>query len=223
MFNYTCLILTHKNKASGKVLTPHLEVFKQNNPQCNVHIVVGEDHAQGKRYNWRNGDQPLRKWWLENSNLVATENVAVIEWDTLVNCELPAIPEQFDLVGAQYMKEPFHLRGKWRRRSQEDAKWTPDNWWWWREIPRLELNDGERACALVSLGCFLMRRSVLDAVCKKRWDKAYSKNIISEMRFPTAASIEGVRIGQIDLPFVHHSTMTYTGEKQIYHPIKQAQ
>ena len=221
--NYTCLVLTHKDKASGKILTPHLEVFKQNNPNCDVYIIVGEDHPKGKRYNWHNGDQPLRRWWLKNSNLVATKNIAVIEWDTLVNCKLPEIPDHLDLVAAQYLEEPIHLRGNWNPKQTIDPTWTQDNWWWWGEVPRLELQENERAIGLVSFGCFLMRRYVIDAVCKKRWDKAYSRNICNELRFPTAASIEGARVGQIDLPFVHHSTMTFTNEKQIYHPIKQAQ
>lgn len=219
MPNYTCLILTHKDK-HGKVLLPHLDVLKEKNPDVDVHVVVGADHPKGKRYNWRNGDQPLRKWWLENSNLVTTENVAVIEWDTLVNCEFPEIPEGFDLVGAQYLQEPLHLRGSWRRKSAEDPTWKEENWWWWREIPRLELQEGDRAVGLVSLGCFLMKRWVLDAVCKNRWDKAYKRDIISEMRFPTIAAIEGAKVGELHLPFVHHSKMTYTGKEGIFHPIK---
>lgn len=222
MSNYTCLILTHKDKF-GEVLLPHMNILKANNSGINIHVVVGEDHPQGKRYNWRNGDQPLRKWWLENSGLATTENIAVIEWDTLVNCQLPEIPKEFDLVGAQYLQEPLHLRGKWQRKSAKDPTWQEENWWWWREIPRLELQEGERAIGLVSLGCFLMKRWVLDAVCKNRWDKTYQRDIISELRFPTIAHLEGAKIGEINLPFVHHLEMTYTGEKEIYHPIKSMQ
>ncbi len=222
MQNYTCLISTHKDKR-GNILIPHLDILKANNPNIDIHIIIGEDHPKGKVYNWRNGDQPLRKWWKENHHLVNTTNVAVIEWDTLVNCQLPNIPDGLDLVAAQYLQEPFHLRHKWVRKSAEDPTWKEENWWWWREIPRLELQENERAIGLVSLGCFFMKRWVLDAVAKNKWDKVYNKDIISEMRFPTIAQIEGAKVGQIDLPFVHHSKMTYTGEKAIYHPIKQPQ
>ena len=222
MQSYTCLILTHKDKR-GHVLTPHLEFLKNSNPDIDIHIVVGEDHPSGKKYNWRNGDQPLRKWWKENSNKVKTSCVAAIEWDTLVNCKLPDIPDHLDLVAAQYLEEPVHLRGKWKPKQSIDPTWKKDNWWWWEEIPRLELTPDKAAKGLVSLGCYFMRSWVLDLVCKEEWDKLYSKDIISEMRFPTIAHIEGARVGEIHLPFVHHSTMTYTGEKAIYHPIKQLQ
>lgn len=202
---------------------PHLTTLKANNPNLEVHVIVGEDHPSGKRYNWRNGDQPLRKWWIENSRLVSGSDIAVIEWDTLVNCKLPPIPDGFDLVAKQYFEEPKHLRGQWERKRSIDPTWTQDNWWWWQEIPRLNLLPEQEAKGLVSLGCYFMKRWVLDAISKDKWNALYSKDIISEMRFPTIANIEGAKIGEIELPFVHHSTMTYTGEKQIYHPIKQAQ
>jgi len=221
--SYTVLILTHLDKETNKILLPHFKWICKTNPDADVKIIIGEDSPMGKRYNWKNGDQPLRKWWKENHHLVNTTNVAVIEWDTLVNCKLPDIPEGFDLVGAQYMQEPFHLRSKWIRKSAEDPTWKEENWLWWREIPRLELKENERAIGLVSLGCFLMKRWVLDAVAKNQWDKVYNKDIISEMRFPTIAAIEGAKVGKIHLPFVHHCKMTYTGEKEIYHPIKETQ
>ena len=76
----TVLILTHKG-TDGKPLTPHLEWLKRTNPDADVRIVVGEDSPHGKRYNWKNGDQPLRQWWQDNGHTVESDIVHVIEWE----------------------------------------------------------------------------------------------------------------------------------------------
>jgi hypothetical protein len=220
MSDYTCLLLTHIDKNSGEVLLPHLDYFKKNNPNVKVFIIIGEDSHRGKRYNWKNADQPLRKWWKENGHTVKTENVAVIEWDTLITCSLPDIPEGFDLVGKQMFVENIQIRNQWTPLPMAHPNWSNDNWYWWPDIPKLELTEGETAVGLISFGAFFMRRFVLDLICKPRWDHIYEKSIQNELRFPSIVSVEGGRVGEIKLPFVHHSTMTYTHEKEIYHPIK---
>lgn len=221
MSNYTCLILTHVDKKNGEILTPHLNFFIENNQDVDVFVVVGEDSSRGKRYNWRNADQSLRKWWLSNGFRVKTKYVAVIEWDTLVNKSLPDIPREFDLVGKWVLKEPKHLNGVFFPKRMCDPEWNQDHWYWWPEIKRLGLGETQTAYGLVSFGCLLMRRWVLDSICDQRWDDVYKKDIVSELRFPSVAAAQGARIGIIALPYVHHSTMEYTNEQEIYHPIKK--
>jgi hypothetical protein len=220
--NYTCLILTHVNKTTGELLLPHLLPLLKNNPKMSVHVVIGEDHPFGKRYNWRNADQALRKWWIENGSLVATNCVAIIEWDTLVNCAFPEIPFNLDLVGKQMFVEPLHLKNQWVRKRMSDLDWHQDYWYWWGEIPKLKLMLSERAVGLISLGCFLTKKWVLDSIARPQWDEAYRQDIISELRLPTIASIEGARIGEINLPFVDYNAMIFSGEKEIFHPIKES-
>jgi hypothetical protein len=213
---YTVLILTHLDE-SGHPLLPHLKwlieydvriIFKENDPKFN------------KTYYWKNGDQPLREWWIKNGDTVKNENIAVIEWDTLITCPLPKIPEEFDLVGKQMFIENKQIKNKWKPLPMAHPNWTNDNWYWWPDIPKLELSEYETAVGLISFGAFFMKRFVLDLICKPRWDHIYEKSIQNELRFPTIAGVEGTRIGEIDLPFVDFRTMEYQDIPGIYHPIK---
>ncbi len=219
----TVLILTHRDKETKEVLLPHIDWLKKTNPDVDIKVIVSEDAPEGKRYNWKNGDQPLRKWWLENRKTVSSEVIAVIEWDTFVSRELPSLPDSLDLAGKQVFFENPKIRNKWERKIMEDPGWHSDNWWWWPEIPRLDLLENEKATGLISFGAFFMRRWVLDSICKPRWDEVYKKDIVSELRFPSIAGVEGARVGEIHLPFVEWHETALGDEPGIYHGIKKQQ
>lgn len=219
---YTVLILTHLDE-NGYPLLPHLKWLFKSNPLSDVRIIFKEnDVNHNKKYYWKNGDQPLRKWWIENGDTVKNENIVVIEWDTLITSSLPKIPENFDLVGKQMFIENKQVRNKWKPLPMAHPYWTNDNWYWWPDIPKLELSEFETAVGLISFGAFFMKRFVLDLICKPRWDSIYEKSIQNELRFPTIASIEGARVGEINLPFVHFQKMEYQNIPGIYHPIKKS-
>jgi hypothetical protein len=217
---YTILILTHVDKNTGDVLLPHLKWIGKTNPEIDTRIIVGEDSPLGKKYNWKNGDQPLRKWWKEHCHTIKTDNVAVVEWDTLIGCKLPDIPEEFDLVGGLVMRENPSLRGKWKPKLMGDPTWSEDCWYWWGDIPMLQIKSDERAIGLVSFGALFMRKWVLDVVCDERWDQAYLSSIQNELRFPTIASVEGARVGTIELPFVSWTNVSVGDIPGIYHSVK---
>ncbi len=200
----TVLILTHQDK-QGFPLLPHIKHLKGSNPNAEVHIIVGEDSPHGKRYNWKNGDQPLRKWWKENSPKVTTPIIHVIEWDTLVTGPLPELPEYLDLAGRELMLPGVNNR-----------------WVWFREAHKMQLQEGESPCGLVSFGCFVMRRKVLDAVCKTRWDTVYEDSIQNELRFPTVAKTEGFKIGEVFLPFVRWTEYPVGMIPGVYHAVKDS-
>lgn len=153
----------------------------------------------------------MRKWWKENGQNIQSEIIYIIEWDTLVTSVLPPLPDHFDLVGKQVIRENPSLRGKWVTKWMKDPKWTDENWCWWSHIPKLELQEDETAVGLISFGFFVTRKWVLDTICHEKWDSIYEKNIQNELRFPTVAHLEGARIGEIDLPFVDHGRMKYRG------------
>jgi len=214
------LILTHRN-SMGIPLLPHYEWLVKYNADLDIHIIIGEDSLYGKEYNWKNGDMPLRKWWKNNKEKVIGQGILVIEWDALVACKIPELPDELDLASKWYFEEPFEDRYNWKKKSMTDPSWTPNNWWWWPEIPKLKLKEDQRAVGLVSLGCFFLKRWVLDAVCKEEWDHLYEDSIISEMRFPTIASIEGAKIGEIPLPNVSYKEVEIGKYEGIYHGIKK--
>lgn len=183
-------------------------------------MIVGDNSPFGPKYNWKNGDQPLRRWWSAHSCQVRGDVIAIVEWDTLVATRWPDLPDHLDLAGKQMFTENKAFRNRWQRKTMADPTWHPDNWYWWPEIPLLDLAEHETAIGLISFGCFLARRWVLDAICKPRWDQAYSRSIQNELRFPTAAYNEGARVGEIPLPQVSFTTVTVGPNEAIYHGIK---
>lgn len=197
------LILTHIDKASNSIKLPHIDWIEKTNPGTNVNVIVGEDSELGVVDNWRNGDRPLRKWWIENSHTIKTPIVHVIEWDTLVGGPLPELPSHLDLAGRELM-----LPGM--------------PWQWWADVPSLNLNEDESPVGLVSFGAFVMRREVLDAVCDPRWDEAYENSIQNELRFPTIASVSGFNVGEAHLPFIryHYYPIAENPLAGIYHGVK---
>ena len=94
-------------------------------------------------------------------------------------------------------------------------------WIWFREADKLGLRDGEKPCGLVSFGAFVMRRGVLDAVCRPRWDAVYADSIQNELRFPSVAAAEGFRVGEVFLPFVRWTKVKVGEVAGIYHSVKQ--
>ena len=215
----TVLVLTHIDQATKMVKQPHLIHLMKSNPQADIRLVAGPDSALGKSDNWRNGDRPLRNWWREHGHAVTSPTVAVIEWDTLVLAPIPELPAGLDLVGAMCVKrrsgDPLP-----RPRKMEDPDWTPASWWWWQDMRYLPLQPGDVAIGLVSFGCYLMRRQVLDSICSPQWDAVYGTSVQNEIRFPTIAGLAGFSVGEIPLPNIHHNQMKFEGQPGIYHPIK---
>jgi hypothetical protein len=218
----TIIILTHIDPESGKPKLPHIENIYKHNPQSDVRIIVDRDSSKGKEYYWKNGDKSLRKWWKMNCNSVMSEEIIIVEWDTLIDDVLPNMPKEFDLVGYKKIEENLKTRGKCVRKWMKDPTWKNENWWWWPDISEMELDENTSAVGLISFGFYMTRKWVLDSVCNSKWDKIYKKSIQNELRFPTIAKLEGARIGEIDLPFVHHKEMKYQNISGIYHPIKEA-
>lgn len=205
------LIMAHGSPPS----LPHIDQLKSSNPRTPLHVIVGADSGNGKAYDWKNSDQQLRAWWKGESERVAGEVVAILEWDTLVEKQLPDLPDDMDLAGATVIRRSSPKPK--RRTPMLHPDWTPENWWWWREEILLE---GLVGVGLVSFGCMVIRRKFLDAVCEQRWDSVFSKSIQNELRFPSVVQGCGGRIGQIDLPGVIHKETKRTGDHGIWHAIK---
>jgi hypothetical protein len=210
------LLLTHKENGSLKL--PHLDSLRQSNPNSIIHIIEGEDSGKGKRYDWKNSDVKLRNWWIKNKKIVKSETLAVIEWDTLITCELPHIPKEYDLVSAKMMESP-KKGSRPKKLTMNHPNWTSDSWFWWGELPLLGLKYGDEAVGLVSFGFYLMKASVLESVSDKKWDDVYKKSIQNELRFPTVAKLSGHTIGEIELPFVRHDDVSVECNSGIFHSV----
>jgi hypothetical protein len=216
----TILILTHIDPITKAAKLPHIEHIYKHNLDVDVRIIADRRANKSKEYLWKNGDVPLRKWWRNYGETVKSDVVVIIEWDTLINGVLPILPKDLDLVGYKIIKENLSMRGNWKPKRMVNESWSDENWCWWEDIPKLNLTDDVPAVGLLSFGFYMVRRWVLDSICDPKWDYAYEKSIQNELRFPTIAQLEGARIGEINLPYVHHKEMIYQNKPGIYHPIK---
>ena len=91
-----------------------------------------------------------------------------------------------------------------------------DNWGWFKIY---KLPDGMEKCGLVSFGFYLMRRDVLDSICLTQWDELYSKDMISELRFPSIAHSSGYKVGAISLQNCSHGDVKVGKKRGIYHSV----
>jgi hypothetical protein len=221
----TILLMTYKDHKTGQIKLPHLSALKDSNPTADIHIIEGQDSGYGKHYDWKNSDQQLRNWWKLNSNSVHSDEISIIEWDTLITCELPKLSDNLDLASKTALFENISLR-KTRSRNMikrmRDPAWTSDYWMWWNEVPMLELQDNQQAVGLVSFGFYATRKWVLDKIVDSKWDKIFNKSIQNELRFPTIASLCGAKVGEIILPFVEFDDIIPQEQPGIYHGVNQA-
>ena len=212
----TILLMTHE--VDGQPLAPHLPAIERSNPDATVHLVIGEESPNGKRDSWKNSDRALRRWWFKHCHEVQGDMIHVIEYDTLIEVPLPDMPDEADMLGALVMSRRADAP-RCARRVMRDPDWTPDNWWWWHELPMLNLPVG---WGLVSFGFMPMRRWVLDAIADERWTGHYARNIQNELRTPSIAAACGARIQQMMQLGVSHTTVTPSGPPGIWHAVKEA-
>jgi hypothetical protein len=211
--------MTHFDQKIKTVKLPHKQALLKSNPDIDLHIIVGEDSKYGKFYDWKNSDQQLRKWLKTNIDIIKYDHIAIIEWDTLITCDLPRLPDNLDLASKYLLVENTKLRNKTISKSMRNQTWSKDNWMWWREVDLLELNDDRPAIGLVSFGFYLIRKWVLQNICEDRWDRVFAKSIQNELRFPTIASLCGASIGSLDLPFVEFYDVKPQQHPGIYHGV----
>lgn len=197
----TCIVMTY-----GDVGSPHLDSLRESNPDVEVHVATSPETGESREILWRNSDRFLRKWWQENSEKVEGGTLYMLEWDTLVTCPLPAMPEDLNLVssGLTYMKpwKPPH-------RDPRERAWK-----------LLGLPDGSEVVQMGTFGFFIVRRSVMDAIADAKWDAAFAADASNEGRFPTIAAAIGAKMGVIRLPNVHYFHPPVVSGPGIYHPVK---
>lgn len=212
------LLMTHRDK-DGNPKLPHLEALTNSNPQVKIHIIIGEDPPGVTReYLWKNSDIVLRDWWKLNGKNVG-ENIFLCEWDTLVTCKLPPIPDKLDLAG----KQLINFTGKiYPKKYMRDPEWTDEHWMWWKDLDLMPFWKMLNPCGLISFGAFFVRRRVMDSISHKQWDEAFKMSIQNELRFPTVARFSGYRVGEIDLPNVEFHDVIPLDIPGIYHgvPVK---
>lgn len=211
------IIMTHLEGGEPKL--PHLDELKRSNPDLEVHVCVGRENGRSKRHHWKNSDRELRHFWQENGHRVRGAIVLVIEWDTLIEVEIPELPDGLDLAGAMVFREDFLKRKGNSYRLMSDPRWSPSAWLWFQEAPRLGL--GSFPCVgLVSFGFMLVDRICLDWISLDRWDVAFEKSLQNELRFPSIAAFMGARVGEIPLPGVNHCETEPGEESGIWHSVK---
>ena len=214
------LLMTYIDKQTNQPKLPHLDHLRRSNPNTQIHIIIGKDSGYGKSYDWKNSDQQLRFWLKENIDTIESEQVCIIEWDTLVTKPIPDLPEALDLASKTCLFKKKGVRPMPFKRMR-DPTWTSENWMWWREIPLLDLGPTDQAVGLVSFGFYHTRKWVLQKILDGRFDKVFERSIQNELRFPTIAKLCGASVGEIYLPNVEFDDVEAKSEPGIYHGVNQ--
>ena len=212
------ILMTYIDKISNKPKLPHIDHIKKSNPNSQIHIVIGKDSGYGKYYDWKNSDQQLRLWLKENIDKIGSDQVAIIEWDTLITKSIPDLPETLDLASKTCLFKKIGVPPLPFKRMR-DPMWTSENWMWWREIPLLDLESTDQAIGLISFGFYHTRKWVLEKILDVRFDKIFGQSIQNELRFPTVAGLCGAKVGGINLPFLEFYDVKPQKYPGIYHGV----
>lgn len=202
MFNWTIINTSHRD-------FPHIDYLKKTNPQAQI-ICANIGGILSPKMSYQNSDMLIRNWLIKNFSYIDNSNIAIFEWDTLCNMELPT---NIELTNEILVKESISY-----------AKHP--SWFWFKDIDKLG-EYKEYAHGLQPLGVILIDKESLSQILDQRFDKIFNTSIFSELRLPTVLNSLRVTIKQINddrFKFIrtHPAFDSEITEISlgIYHPIK---
>lgn len=204
MYNWTIINTSHNNNF------PHKEYLYKHNPKAQI-IFADIKSSLSPKNGYYNSDRLIRNWLKNNYSSIINTNVAIFEWDTLCNMELPTTIK---------LDNEIMVRNSIPYNNNKD-------WYWFKYKTNLgEFSDFVHG--LQPLGVLLIDRNSLKKILDTKFDAIFNQHIFSELRFPTVANYLGIKIRQIiDTRFKYVTTrppynqtniIPYTG---IYHPVKE--
>jgi hypothetical protein len=176
----------------------HLNHLERNNPDAQI-LLADTSNKFSRNFAWRNGDLLVREWLKNNYDKILYDNIAILEWDVLVNTKLPS-QKITGLIGKQIY-------------------YPKNNWYWFSEINLLE-DYKQYALGIVPFGVLFMDKKSIDVLLDSRFDFLFNKNIYSELRLPTILNSRNIKINSLFMPHVSYLPVHFMNEQHIYHPIK---
>lgn len=193
-YNWTVIYTDHNKQFI------HLNYLEQTNPNAQI-LLADTSNKFTKDFAWRNGDLLVREWLRNNYDKILYDNIAILEWDVLVNAPLP----------------PFKVKGLIAK--DKHIYYSGNRWHWFCERNLLEQYI-QYAIGIAPLGVLFMNKKCIEILLDNQFDSLYNKDIYSELRLPTILNSKQVSIGMHPMPNVSYLPMTFTNKRSIYHPIK---
>lgn len=193
--------------SSGGHGFPHADALWASNPDLAATRKVSPDTGEE---GWRNCDRNIRDWWKAHGAGVQARRVLFLEWDVLVTVDLRTIfPARRVIPG---------LEGAALRIPTRDAR----SWPVFEEVAGLPERMRPHAVGIAPLSVVMLSREALDAISGEEFDEAFSRNVFSELRLPTAVRVAGHEVdGNPRLVNVTCGPSFHPGEVPgIYHPVK---
>lgn len=154
----------------------HLVAIAQSNPNHQVIPVKIEDN---KNVNWFHVDRVTLTHVKNIFDQIQYDNLLLIEWDVLVNMELPKVEFADVFAKASY---------------EAPAKDSPDREkWWWKEIKKLPEFLQDHAHGIFPASVIGIKKDVLKQVIDPKWDEIFNQEIHCEVRLPTILNYLGYK------------------------------
>lgn len=189
----------------------HLDSLKKSNPNATI-IPLNIKNKYPSYFAWRNCDLLVRNEIKKYYSKIKTNNIALVEYDVLINEELP--DTNIESIFCKNIK----------------YKHIHKNWCWFKEINRLD--DLKDSCiGILPFALIFMNFEHLKILLDKKYDNLYEKDIISELRLGTIFNSAGCDIKEYNYPnmlsrqFLKNNKITEyelinRQDSKIYHPVK---
>lgn len=155
----------------------HEEYLRKSNPDAQI-LKLDMTNDLPEDIGWKQSDIIVREWMKQNHNEIEHNNVALIEYDVLVNMKLPNIYLDNTIMG----KQPLNLVDN-------------PSWWPFTEKHRLGYLEKD-AYGLWFFGFYMMSRNCIEYLIKAEYDFLfnYEVDILSELKFITILKHNNVSI-----------------------------
>jgi hypothetical protein len=198
-----------KNESSWTVIYTfhkeclHYDHLVKSNPQA-YNMICNISNNYTKKYAWRNSDKLIREWLKNNITKIQTNNIAILEWDTLITKKMPETME-IDGVYAKYIRHYEKY----------------PNWYWFKDKPKLN-HLSKYACGLLSFGFLLLNIKAAECIIDKQFDFLYEEDIFCELRLGTIFNYSNIPMTEIVFPNIleGQKKITVSDKGDYYHPVK---
>ena len=144
----------------------HLDKIIHSNPKSQI-IDIHTEHNYDKDIAWSNNDRILRENLKKQIDNIIHEKVLLVEWDVLINMEVPDI--KFDGLVAQNIF-----------RKGDNIKW-----YWWKELEKLPEYYKPFICGASLWSLIGITKECLVEILNSKYDDLYNMDIFCEIRTST--------------------------------------
>lgn len=181
----------------------HFDHLQKSNPDAEC-LKSDISNNFSSDFAWRNSDGLIRNWLKNNIDSIKTNNVAILEWDTLITKQLPNM-----LIDGVF--------GKFVRPYKDYS-----HWYWFRDKWKLDHLE-PYACGLLSFGFLMLNKEAIKIWISADFDFLYEKDIGCELRLGTIFKYSNIKMNEMQFPNIMEGQKKITVDLKrpdYYHPVK---